>query len=158
MITLETGEGLPNSNSYASVAAFIDYCHVRKIAAADAQTDDIAAALIRATDLIDTAYVFRSVRLTTKQALQNPRFGEDALNPQVVTATIELAILALTQDIFAAPERGILSKEVHAGKASSTTTYDPAQTVSDRFPAITRILRSIASRVGGSIRVGMMTR
>jgi hypothetical protein len=90
--------------------------------------------------------------------LQNPRFGEDALNPQVVTATIELAILALNQDIFAVPARGILSKEVHAGKASSTITYDPAQAVSDRFPMVTRLLRSIASRVGASIRVGMMTR
>ncbi len=158
MIITETGEGLKTSNSYATVEAFIAYCLARNIAAASANTDDIEAALIRSTDFIDSGYVFRSVRGNTGQALQNPRFGEDALNPQVVTATIELAILALSQDIFAEPTRGILIKEVHAGKASSTTTYDPAKAVSDPYPAITRILRSIASRVGSSIRVGMMTR
>ncbi len=158
MIIQETGEGLPSANAYASVEAFLEYCEARNLAVGEATPSVISAALIRATDYIDSAYVFRSVRLNNYQALQNPRYLDDGLSPQLVAATIELAFLALSQDLFAAPVRGIVSKEVSAGKASSKTTYDAAQAVTDPYPAITRMLRTIASRVGSSIRVGMMTR
>jgi len=158
MIIQETGEGFPSANAYASVEAFIEYCEARNLAVGEATPSVISAALIRATDYIDSAYVFRSVRLNNYQALQNPRYLDDGLSPQLVAATIELAFLALSQDLFAAPARGVLIKEVGAGKASSKITYDPAQGGTDPYPAITRMLRTLASRVGSGIRVGMMIR
>lgn len=158
MIITEDGTGLPNSNAYADVSAFIAYCEARNLACATAGASLISAALIRATDYIDATYIFRSVRLGDDQALQNPRYGDEALAPALVTVTIELAIIALTHDLFAVPARGILSKEVAAGKVSSKTVYDPAQTGSDAFPAISRILRPLATRAGAGAQIGMMTR
>ena len=159
MIIIEDGTGLTNSNSYASVAAFDAYCSARKLTTAlEASTSDKEAALIRATDYLDASYIFRSVTSQDSQALQNPRFGEEALNPKLVTATIELAILALARDLFATPTRGVLSKEVAAGKVSSKTVFDPSEKSSDPFPAITKMLRTLASRAGSSVQVGFLTR
>lgn len=159
MLIVETGEGLSNSNSYASIEEFDAYCTLRNHMSAVAESETVkAGALVRATDYADWVYRFRSVKATDTQALEYPRLGEEGIASKLKTAVIELAILALKTDLMAPPERGILEKEVSVGPVTTKTTYDPAASTSeDRFPHITRLLKGVANRAGGSVQVGMMT-
>jgi hypothetical protein len=70
MIIQETGEGLPSANAYASVEAFLEYCEARNLAVGEATPSVISAALIRATDYIDSAYVSRPLRGTRERHCQ----------------------------------------------------------------------------------------
>lgn len=151
MLIHETGEGLPNSNSYATVEEADAYFEARQVQLwIEADDAAKAPALIRATDFIDVAYVFKSVRSTDAQALENPRCDEDELNPKLVRATIELALLALTQDLFAVPARDVVQETTSVGRVSTSKTYDASASL-DPFEHITRILSPIARRRSASV-------
>lgn len=160
MLIVETGEGLTNSNTYASEAEFDAYCTLRNLTVPLA-ADPVAkcGALVRSTDYLDRAYKYKSVRLSDDQALECPRLGDEEISTKLKAACIELAIIALTTDLAAPPARGILAKEITAGPVTTKTTYDPASTPrADPYPQITKLVRPVALRVGGSVQVGMMTR
>lgn len=159
MIT-ETGEGLPNSNSYVSLDELVAYCQDRELnEMVDATPRTQRRCLIRATDYIDANYVFKSVRRNDDQALECPRFGEDIIPTKLKSAVIELAVIALTQDLFALPARGVAAKETQVGKIISKTTYDAAApTKADPFPLISKMLRALATRRGSGVQIGMMIR
>ncbi len=157
---IENGTGLSNSNSYASEPEARAYCLERNIIAFKDKTPiELSAFLVRATDLIDTGYVFRSVKATDAQALECPRYGETAISAKVKAAMIELAILLSLTDLASPAARGITSKEVTAGRVSTKTTFDDLPKASrDPYPLVSKLLRGIASRVGSSVQSGMMTR
>ena len=71
-LILETGTGLSNSNSYSDYDKFVAYHDARRNTFADAR-GCIEAALIKATDYIDSMFDFRGCRMTTAQALEFPR-------------------------------------------------------------------------------------
>lgn len=152
MLICETGGGLPNANSYADVPTAITYFASRNLERwTDALASEQSAALIRATDYLDASYVYRSVKLSETQALECPRYSDGGLDPRVVKACLELALIALDRDLFAvADDREIASEEVvgPAGIAEKTTYTRRA--TDDPYPAITRILNGIATRRGAS--------
>ena len=148
-LILEDGTGLADANSYAAVAAFRAYWAERGVAitATDAE---IEAALIRSTDYIDATYVFHEVPLSGDQALENPRDGEKALHPTLVKATIELAHLALTTNLFApVSQRDVVEEEKQMGSMRKRVRYTE-QRVTDPYPGITSILKKVAIRRNAS--------
>lgn len=153
----ENGTGLPDANSYVSLDDFAAYCSERGLTIVrEKSVDEIAALAIRATQIIDAEFVFRSVKLTDNQALECPRFGETEISRKLKSAVIELAIL-LAKENPLQPVRTIAAKEVTAGKVSTKTTYDPLAKPVDPLAFIAKLLRGVASRPNGSVQVGMMT-
>lgn len=162
MLILETGDGLPDSNSYGSVAGADSHFDDRGDARwAAATSDEKRAALIRATDYIDANYVFKSVRLTATQALENPRyviFEELAgIPPALVKATYELALIALDTKLDPViTSRDVIINEVTAGPITKKTTFDAARRVTDNYPAITKLLKPLATRRGATASSALM--
>lgn len=129
-------------NAYTDLTTANAYFADRNITAwADATDEEKSAALIRATDYIDATYIFRSVKLTDEQELQNPRYGETELNPAIIKATLELALIALTTDLFTVT-RDVISEETSVGSVSTSVTY--SKPVTDPYPMITRLLADIS--------------
>lgn len=175
----ETGEGLSNSNSYASAADadayFTDRGNTTWASYAVSQKE---AALIRATDYIDANYIFRSVPLRPNQSLQCPRYGQwnvqllatmgysdggipiyenpDAnlvpamIKPVLVKATIELAMLLTVTDEFSAKPHPVSSESQQLdGVGHVQKVYSGRY--GDPYPIVTGYLKTIASfRLGGA--------
>lgn len=143
-ITVENGTGLSNANSYAAVA-FADTFHTDRGNSewAVATTAAKEAALVRATDYIDSNYVFPGSKLTASQALANPRLGETALKAALTRATALLALYALSTSLFPtlATDRVTSRTEKLDGVGSIAETFDDAAT--DRYPAVTAMLKDI---------------
>lgn len=158
-IIVETGEGLTNSNSYASVsAADAHYTDRPSDVWSGASASEKATALIKATDYIDATYIFRSVPLSATQALQNPRYPDEIIHPLLIKATIMLAVHMLTDDINPkVTDREVIeSTKSLDGVGSQTVKYDPKTRATDPYPAITRTLATISNRRGaggGSMRM-----
>ena len=182
---VETGTGLPTANSYASLADANNF-HSDRLTPEWAGTDaQKTAALIRATDSIDATYRFTGRKLTTAQALQNPRivpapassptsaFGfvyhgltvdltpseiaDTVVNPLVAKATFILAgKLLATATSDALAAREILSQQTTAGPATIITTYQAGRSF-DPYPDVSNILAPITTGSGSS-RVGTFAR
>lgn len=134
--------------AYTDTATADAYFEARNIAAwTDASDAQKSAALIRATDYIDATYIFRSVKLTDEQPLENPRYGDTDINPAVIKATLELALIALSADLFA-NEREVIEEETSVGSISTSVTY--ASSNADPFPMVTKLLAPISARRGAS--------
>lgn len=100
-LVVQTDDGTAaGANAYASVAEFKAY-HTDRGNAYSAYSDpQISAAIIRATDFLDTRFSFRGVRLTTDQTTEWPRkagsemvltwFDIDFLPPLVDAAFVAL--------------------------------------------------------------------
>ncbi|WP_374321904.1 DnaT-like ssDNA-binding protein [Brevundimonas sp.] len=131
-------------NSYASLEAADAYQRARKHPSweEDHDDDEREAALIRATDYLDTTY-----------NLPAPTGEVHAL---VVRATIVLAVYALTDDFFAKQERGVVEiEEELSGVGKQRTKFD-TNAVSDPYPMITRILAPITGTTSSSVSVGRL--
>lgn len=76
-IVVETGEGLPDAESYVSVAAFRAYCDARGLSYGAATDEQIERALRRATAYLEGRLRGNSKgqRRTAGQALTWPRYG-----------------------------------------------------------------------------------
>ena len=109
------------------------------------------AALIKATDYLDANYLFKSVKRSNEQSLENPRYNEPIIKPAIVKATMELAFLLLnTNPNQAVTERNVLSEEeALEGVGSTKKTYSDIA-VLDPFPSVTAILKSIKTPRRGS--------
>ena len=71
---VDDSTGLPNSNSYESVAEFNAYCALRGLEiTANYNDTDKQRALIKATDFIDLTKKFKGRKLLVTQALEFPR-------------------------------------------------------------------------------------
>lgn len=144
-IITENGSGLPNANSYATVAAFKLYQADRGEDLSDYETAQLSAALVKATDCIDSTYRANGLPLLANQALQWPREGDYGLDGRVVRATMILALAALSGPLQARVERNVkLSKVSLDGGGSVETAYEDGSPA-DAFPHVTAILSPIAS-------------
>jgi|GEM_PF-197436 len=163
----ETGAGLTDANSYASVADGDTY-HNGHLYASDwtgASVSTKEAALIMATRLIDGTFDFRGFRSSNSQALQWPRqmcvdpdradvrlsalqnnvgcyFDSDAVPQGVVDATCELARELIKSDSTDAPDgEGLASLNI-PGAVSLTFQK------SDTQPFVSRLARTMLEKFG----------
>ncbi|SEJ87456.1 hypothetical protein SAMN05518849_11680 [Sphingobium sp. AP50] len=128
-IIVEDGSGIPQSNSFASVAE-ADAFHALRLYAdwTDAGEPQKVSALVRATDYVRSAY-----RVT-------------GLPEPVKAATIMLALYALAGPLSGPAERGIKGQtEKLEGTGEISTIYDDAQP-GDPYPGITAMLSDVAER------------
>jgi hypothetical protein len=153
MIILEDGTGRADANSYADINEADLYHSLRGNSDwTDADITDKIAALVRATDYIESTYEADNEPLTDVQSLQWPVKGDWRLNPTVISATIELALYALKGPLSAPAERGIKSNtQKLEGVGELSTVYDDAS--AEAFPAITSKLSRIASLRGAGVKV-----
>lgn len=156
VLTREDGTGLPNANSYASVADGDSYHegHLYASAWTGATVDKKTTALVMATRLIDAECQFLGFRSNVDQALQWPRvqvsdreagvapqyLASDSVPKCVINATAELARELLLADRTAAPQgEGLKSSAV----SGSTFVFDKY----DRRPVLTEAVEALLRRV-----------
>lgn len=146
-IIVEDGSGIYNANSYVSVADADDYFELRSDLWTTLDTNAKQKALVRATDFIDTHYIFRSVKLTDDQNLENPRFEQNRLEPRLVKATLEAALIALNFDLFSVDnDENIIESEREGEGIGSIKLVYSSHTKKDRFDNITKLLANIATK------------
>lgn len=161
MIIVETGAGITGANSYASLEQANAYYAVRMNSDwTDEDTATREAALVRATDYIDSTYSFGGSPLYPEQGLALPIAGVAGLPRAVSNATLMLALYALKGPLSAPIERGVskTTKKLE-GVGELTTEFDPAP-AGDPYPAITSLLSSVAKRrddPGAGEGVGALT-
>lgn len=129
---VEDGTGLSNADSYVSLTEANTYATARNLAKWTGSDAVKQAALISATQFIDATYAFKGTLVRFEQALSWPRldvYDRDlrsvlGVPKQVKQATIELAIVALTQPLIASPEiAAVKRKKVKAGSVETETEY-----------------------------------
>lgn len=144
MLISETGSGLTNSNSYvALVEADAYFADRNRTAWAAAATAAREGALIRATDYIDSNYRFGDPKTAT-QALMWPQVDPVGIPAALKKAVMELAIIALSEDLIAPAKQAITETEKKLGSMSTKTTYATPEAPRDRFEAVTAILSRLA--------------
>lgn len=149
---VEDGTGLPDANSYASVADADEHYTARGdaewLAATEAEKE---YALIKATDYLDAVYVFRSVPLTETQSLECPRYGQLGLHQRLVKACLILAKKALTTELDTVPSLPVIEQTTELdGVAKESTKWAAGKVQTDPHPMVTKLLNYIATVRGGS--------
>lgn len=158
MLIVETGTGIENANTYASLAATDAYHNDRaNVAWTGAASQYREAALINATDYIEAQYLGGLTPLTTTQGLTYPLYGvSTAVNP--IPAPLVRAVMLLALEALAGPlaptqtDRATLEEEKSLdGVGSTKTTYASGKQA--RFPAVDALMSTIGrTRVGSNIR------
>lgn len=163
---VETGAGLSNANSYASVAAADDYVSERGIAGwADLGTSAKQQALIKATDYLEATYrdAWKGDRVTQTQALSWPRLSvyvdrfllDGNIVPQpVVKACIEMAMRSASGEVLIADQGQRVKREkVDVIEVEYQDYSDPTQ----RYPFVNRMLTAYlkSSADGGFAQVAV---
>lgn len=182
-IVVETGAGLSNANSYASIADAENYMDsiltAQRAAWGAASLTDRTAVLLQATRTIDSLFRFNGKKATASQALQWPRFGcpdpdsdttddnalaashvadgyfaENILPKEIKEACCELARQMLTGDRLAAPDSfGI--KRVDIFEAVEVE-FDKGQTPSPLTPVVQAMLAKFGTYTmsgGGNVKL-----
>lgn len=109
-LVVEDGTGLSTADAYVSLADCATY-HV-KMGNTWTGTDTAKESAIRkATQYIDTRYLFRGVPVNADQALAFPREGVDWPTKRIVDACCELALRALTESLYADLDASIVKRE-----------------------------------------------
>ncbi len=150
-LIVEDGSGLDTAESYVSVADAGTYCTAHGLSAwtgADAVKE---AALRNATQYIDTTYNFRSAKSYQYQALEFPRqmwdWELDPLMTRLRSATVELAVKALTESLFADVESSVVTR-VTVGPITKVT--EPISTAGQkRFANVDALLKQLTTGLGG---------
>lgn len=177
-LVVEDGTGLLNSNTYVTRAAATEYHRLRdNVLWETASENDQCAALIRATQYIDTRWVFQGVELTEGQALVFPRdeiydaegvdVGE-TVPIEIQHATFEYALVVLgdgtsTVDLSPTPsqslEPSVTLQRDKVGDLETETRYQAGSgpRVTQAYPTADRIIKrsgytTSAGGSGGAIR------
>lgn len=154
----ETGAGLPDAESYASVAAADAYWAGRGEAWSGLTTEAKETALRLATDYL-SRYTgkWKGSRLTASQALDWPRYGvrvdsiclnAEALPAQLVKATCELAAKASAGPLVADETAQVKSESV----GPVAVTYADGARQQTRYAYVEDLLAPLISG-SGAIRV-----
>jgi hypothetical protein len=150
-LVVEDGTGLPDADSYVSVAS-ADAYHVARGNAAWAAAEEGAkeVALRNATAYIDSnpEYPFAGAPLAAGQALEWPRTGFGWPLKRVTDATSELALRALTGPLFAdvVAEGRIKSETIGPLK---TDYADPVNGGQTRYAFVDGLLAPLLVKKGG---------
>ena len=150
-LIVEDGTGLGTSESYVSVADAGTYCTNHGLSAWTGTDAVKEAALRNATQYIDTTYNFRSAKSYQYQALEFPRqmwdWDLDPLMTRLRSATVELAVKALTESLFADVEPNVVTL-VKVGPITKQTR--PADTSGQkRFANVDALLKQLTTGLGG---------
>lgn len=159
----ETGAGLSNSNSYASVAQADSYFADRGNADWAALTTTIKEqALVKATDFLEATYrsSWKGYRVTSTQALSWPRadvvadafpIPANIVPLPVVYACAELAIRSTTTQLLADQGQTVKREKVDVLEIEYQDYSDPTE----RYPAVNRLLLPflLSSTSGGFTQV-----
>lgn len=160
-LVVEDGSGLPNANSYVSLANTDIYFTERNnqvwLAAEGVDKD---SALIRATDYVDIMYEFAGVRASAEQALEWPRnnaydvYGTHLTGvPRVLERVVmELAVRALQQELLPDNE---YSGKIKRERIEGVVEIEYAQSGAFQTPTFNYIDRLIQSMGIGDTRSGL---
>lgn len=144
----ETGAGLSNSNSYASVAQADSYFADRGNADwAALNTTAKQQALIKATDFLEATYrsAWKGFRVSSTQALSWPRvevvadgfpIPSSIVPLPVVYSCAELAIRSTTTTLLADQGQQVKREKVDVLEVEYQDYSDPTE----RYPAVNRLL------------------
>lgn len=161
-LIVETGEGLPDANSYATATeadAYFDGMMETVWETATSVAKD--AALIKATIYIDGTYQnrFNGLKKTNTQALEWPRVGatehgyaiEDYIIPKRLKwATFQAALRALSGEL--APDIKDVVTEIQVGPIRKVVAPGSG---SPKYPVVEQLLRPILNESSaGQILVG----
>lgn len=145
---VETGAGLSNANSYASVAAANAYYTERgNTSWGPLTTTAKEAALIKATDYLEAVYrsAWKGYRVGAAQALSWPRTGvivdgfpvaDNVVPNVVVNACIEMALRANDGELLADQGQRIVREKVDVIETEYAEYSDPTE----RYPSVSRAL------------------
>jgi hypothetical protein len=165
-LIVETGVGLPDSDSYASVTdANIYHANRGNPSWAAMASDELREqALRKATDYLTQAYRdrWKGYRSLTTQALDWPRqnvyvdesgfktYRASNVTPvEVKNACCELALKSTTQELNPDIERQTASESI----GSLSVTYVPGATQNTLFRAIDMMLKPLLKSGGSSIQI-----
>ena len=155
---VETGAGLANANSLASVAAADAYVADRGIAGWTALTNQVKEqALIRATDFLEATYrsAWRGFRNTETQALSWPRYDlyvdmflvdSNIVPAAVVRATIEMALRASTDATLIEDQGRVITRERVDVLETEYSEFGPRNT---SYTAVARMLSPYTNSSSG---------
>jgi hypothetical protein len=146
---VETGSGVPNANSYASVSAADGYVADRGIAGWSTLTNTIKQqALINATDYLEATYrdAWKGNRITATQSLSWPRsnvivdgflLDANVLPLPLVYSCIEMAVRAAGGETLIADQGQRVKREkIDVIEIEYQDYSDPTQ----RYPFVNRML------------------
>ena len=161
---VETGAGVANANSYASVAAADGYVADRGIAAWTAlTTSDKQQALIKATDYLEATYrdAWKGTRVTSTQPLSWPRtnvivdgflIDANVVPLNVINACVEMALRSSSGETLIADQGQRVKREkIDVIEIEYQDYSDPTQ----RYPFVNRMLSPylLSSSDGGFSQV-----
>ena len=132
-LIVETGEGLPNADSYISIEDADAYFASYPNDGWDSASADREFALRRATQELDLVYggQFVGTPKTTDQALAFPRVGDEEIPTRLKRATSELAALLLADESFSATtvpdDEGVIERKSKVGELEETVKFGAAQ-------------------------------
>jgi len=140
--TVEDGTGLSNSNSYAAVADADTYLADRGVSSwAGGVASDKQAALVKASDFIDSMFMFNGDRNGATQAMSWPRTGASDvvegydIATNVVPTAIKRAVMELAYKVSTGT---VLLKDLSRGGLYKSQTVGPLSVVyADGAPART---------------------
>lgn len=146
---VETGAGLSNANSLASVSAADTYVADRGITGWTALSTPIKQqSLVNATDYLEATYrsAYKGNRVSETQSLSWPRynvivdgfnFPANVVPTQVINACIEMAIRAsLGETLLADQGQRVKREKIDVIEVEYQDYSDPAQ----RYPLVNRML------------------
>ena len=147
----EDGTGRDDAESYVTVAYADNYATAHGLSAWTGADSVKEAALRNATQYIDTTYNFRSAKSYQYQALEFPRqmwdWDLDPLMTRLRSATVELAVKALTESLFADVEPNVVTL-VKVGPITKQTR--PADTSGQkRYAHVDALLKQLTTGLGG---------
>ena len=161
-IIVETGEGLPNSNSYIDVAELEAYAADRL---ETLPQDGKEALLIRSMDYLESIKNYKGMRVSAEQALAWPRsrvyidgfpLAQDRIPSLLKRAQAQLAIEAMSYDLMPSTDGFAVASEkvdviqveyATGGRLSGSTA--PATPM---FPKVDALLRQLLTDVGQRLR------
>lgn len=162
-LIVETGVGLPDANSYASVASADAYYSQRGNADWAALTTAAKeSALILATDYLEATYTeaWKGERVSGTQALSWPRYDvivdgyeliSNALPIKLVHACIELALRANSGPLIVDQDQRVVREKVDVVEVEYAEFSDPTK----RYPAVSRLLSSLLRGATADSGIGM---
>lgn len=161
MLIVEDGTGKADANSYTSVSYADGFFLARANAAwAALTTEQKEAALIQATDYLDSTYIgsWLGNRSTSDQALAWPRDGvvvdgvllaSNSIPARLQAACCELANRAAVAPLLTDESRTVVRKKVDVLE----TEYSPHASQQTQYPAVTNWLKPLVlGSVGGGVQ------
>lgn len=161
-LIVETGEGLPNSNTYATVDELDAYASDRAETLPETGKESL---LVKAMDYLESIADYKGVRVSGEQALAWPRsgvvvdrfpFDKTKIPSLLKRAQLQLAIEAMSFDLMpstdgyavASEKVDVIQVEYATGGRLSGTTK-PAIPV---FPKVDALLDPLRDKIGMALR------